>query len=49
MTANHTDFSIRQAFDPATGARMGTSELRDNFHIGNLFTPGRVKLTYTHY
>ncbi|HEV7435699.1 MAG TPA: 5-dehydro-4-deoxy-D-glucuronate isomerase [Pseudorhizobium sp.] len=49
MTANHTDYSIRQAFDPATGARMGSSELRDNFHISNLFTPARVKLTYTHY
>ncbi|HEX5934994.1 MAG TPA: 5-dehydro-4-deoxy-D-glucuronate isomerase [Pseudorhizobium sp.] len=49
MTANHTDYSIRQAFDPATGARMGSSELRDNFHIGNLFSPGRVQLVYTHY
>lgn len=49
MTANHTDYSIRQAFDPATGARMGSSEIRQNFHIGNLFTPGNVKLVYTHY
>jgi len=49
MTANHTDYSIRQAFDPATGARMGSSEIRENFHIGNLFTPGTVQLTYTHY
>ncbi len=49
MTANHTDYSIRQAFDPATGAQMGSEALRDNFHIGNLFAPGRVNLTYTHY
>ena len=49
MTANHTDYSIRQAFDPASGARMGSSEIRENFHIGNLFTPGSIKLTYTHY
>lgn len=49
MTANHTDYSTRQAFDPATGAQMGSSELRDNFHIGNLFVSGRVNLTYTHY
>lgn len=49
MTANHTDYSIRQAFDPATGGQMGSSALRDNFHIGNLFVSGRVNLTYTHY
>ena len=49
MTANHIDYSIRQAFDPATGAAMGTGELRENFHIGDLFSPGRISLTYTHY
>lgn len=49
MTASHTDYTIRQAFDPETGSRMGSAELRDNFHIGNLFAPGRVNLTYTHY
>ncbi|MCB5203586.1 5-dehydro-4-deoxy-D-glucuronate isomerase [Neorhizobium sp. T786] len=49
MTSNHTDYSIRQAFDPATGARMGSGELRENFHIGDLFIPGRINLTYTHY
>jgi 4-deoxy-L-threo-5-hexosulose-uronate ketol-isomerase len=49
MTSNHTDYSIRQAIDPATGSRMGSSELRENFHIGGLFEPGRINLTYTHY
>ena len=28
---------------------MGTDELRHHFHIGDLFEPGRIKLTYTHY
>ncbi|CAD7038877.1 5-dehydro-4-deoxy-D-glucuronate isomerase [Pseudorhizobium endolithicum] len=49
MTSSHTDYSIRQAFDPEAGARMGSAELRANFHIGGLFVPGRINLTYTHY
>ena len=49
MTANHTDYSIRQAFDPATGSQMGSGELRENFHIGDLFNSGRINLIYTHY
>ena len=28
---------------------MGTDELRHNFHIEDLFQPGRISLTYTHY
>ena len=28
---------------------MGTDELRHHFHIGGLFEPGRISLTYTHY
>ena len=28
---------------------MGTDELRHNFHIDDLFQPGRISLTYTHY
>ena len=46
MTTEHT---IRFAIDPLAAAAMGTDELRHNFHIGNLFEPGRVNLTYTHY
>ncbi|MBB5536055.1 5-dehydro-4-deoxy-D-glucuronate isomerase [Rhizobium giardinii] len=43
------EYTTRFAIDPfATGA-MGTDELRHNFHIGNLFEPGRINLTYTHY
>ena len=28
---------------------MGTDELRSHFHIADLFQPGRINLTYTHY
>ena len=28
---------------------MATDELRSHFHIGDLFQPGRISLTYTHY
>ena len=44
-----TDYSSRFAIDPAAAAAMGTDELRHHFHIGGLFVPGRVSLTYTHY
>ena len=40
---------IRWAIDPMTAARMGTTELRRNFLVDNLFEPGRARLTYTHY
>ncbi len=49
MTSNTIHYSIRQAYDPATGACMGSGELRENFHINNLFAPGQINLTYTHY
>ena len=44
-----TDYTSRFAIDPAAAAAMGTDELRHNFHIGGLFEPGRISLTYTHY
>jgi 4-deoxy-L-threo-5-hexosulose-uronate ketol-isomerase len=49
MTQPTTDYSIRFAIDPSAAAAMGTDELRHNFHIGDLFQPGQVTLTYTHY
>ncbi|WP_404925618.1 5-dehydro-4-deoxy-D-glucuronate isomerase [Mesorhizobium sp. ORM16] len=49
MSQNHTDYTSRFAIDPAAAAAMGTDELRHNFHIEDLFQPGRVSLTYTHY
>ncbi|RCW87533.1 5-dehydro-4-deoxy-D-glucuronate isomerase [Phyllobacterium bourgognense] len=39
----------RFAIDPSAAAAMGTDELRHHFHIGNLFEPGRISVTYTHY
>ena len=49
MSQSHTNFTSRFAIDPAAAAAMGTDELRHNFHIEDLFQPGRVSLTYTHY
>jgi 4-deoxy-L-threo-5-hexosulose-uronate ketol-isomerase len=49
MTHSHMDYSVRFAIDPAAAAAMGTDELRHNFHIAELFAPGRISLTYTHY
>lgn len=46
MTTDHT---IRFAVDPLAAAAMGTDELRANFHVSDLFEPGRISLTYTHY
>ncbi|MER8369080.1 5-dehydro-4-deoxy-D-glucuronate isomerase [Mesorhizobium sp. M1348] len=48
-TDNHTDFTSRFAVDPVSAAAMGTDELRHNFLIEDLFQPGRISLTYTHY
>jgi 4-deoxy-L-threo-5-hexosulose-uronate ketol-isomerase len=42
-------YSSRFAIDPAAAAAMGTDELRHHFHVGNLFEPGQISLTYTHY
>ncbi|MDQ6433341.1 5-dehydro-4-deoxy-D-glucuronate isomerase [Mesorhizobium sp. LHD-90] len=49
MTESHIRHTIRHAIDPASAARMGTQELRENFHIGGLFEAGGINLTYTHY
>ncbi|MER9843067.1 5-dehydro-4-deoxy-D-glucuronate isomerase [Mesorhizobium australicum] len=49
MSQNHIDYTSRFAIDPAAAAAMGTDELRHNFHIEDLFQPGRISLTYTHY
>ncbi|WP_455273577.1 5-dehydro-4-deoxy-D-glucuronate isomerase [Rhizobium herbae] len=43
------EYTSRFAIDPNGAAAMGTDELRHNFHIGNLFVPGEINLTYTHY
>ena len=44
-----TEYTSRFAIDPVAAAAMGTDELRHNFHLGNLFQPGHVNLTYAHY
>lgn len=49
MSDSHTDYESRWAIDPDAAALMGTDELRQNFLIEELFVPGRVKLTYSHY
>lgn len=44
-----TDFDIRFAIDPVSAATMNTAELRETFLIDDLFAPGAVHWTYTHY
>lgn len=39
----------RYAIDPNAAKAMDTTALRDNFHIGDLFRPGEVRLVYSHY
>ncbi len=39
---------VRQATHPEHARRYDTTELRRNFHVGGLFEPGRISLTYTH-
>lgn len=46
---DHTDYESRWAIDPDAAALMNTNELRANFLIQQLFVPGRITLTYTHY
>jgi len=46
MTIDHQS---RFAVHPDAAAAMGTRELREHFLIQNLFEPGRIRLTYTHY
>ena len=45
----HIDTTSRFAIDPRAAAAMPTGELRRHFHITDLFQPGRISLTYTHY
>ncbi len=47
--AGAQSYDSRHAIDPVSAAAMGTDELRHNFHLGQLFVPGTVSLTYTHY
>jgi 4-deoxy-L-threo-5-hexosulose-uronate ketol-isomerase len=46
---DHTDYESRWAIDPDAAALMSTDELRQNFLIEELFVPGQIKLTYSHY
>jgi 4-deoxy-L-threo-5-hexosulose-uronate ketol-isomerase len=39
----------RYAIDPATAKGLDTQGLRDHFHVGGLFQPGQITLTYSHY
>ncbi len=47
MTAQ--TYSSRNAIDPVRAKGMDTSELRENFLVEDLFVPGKINLTYTHY
>ena len=44
-----TDYDIRFAIDPVSAATMNTAELREHFLVDDLFAPGLVTWTYTHY
>lgn len=44
-----TDYDIRFAIDPVSAATMNTAELREQFLVDDLFIPGQVNWTYTHY
>lgn len=46
---SRTRFTSRDAIAPAHAAGMDTAALRENFLIEDLFAPGTVSLTYTHY
>jgi 4-deoxy-L-threo-5-hexosulose-uronate ketol-isomerase len=46
MATNH---DIRFAIDPVSTSTMNTEELREHFLIDDLFAPGNVNWTYTHY
>lgn len=46
---SRTRFTSRDAIAPAHAAGMDTAALRENFLIDDLFSPGMVSLTYTHY
>ena len=44
-----TEFDIRFAIDPVSTSAMNTAELREHFLIEELFVPGVINWTYTHY
>ncbi|WP_240230310.1 5-dehydro-4-deoxy-D-glucuronate isomerase [Devosia lacusdianchii] len=44
-----TEFDIRFAIDPVSAGTMNTEELREHFLIEDLFVPGGINWTYTHY
>ena len=47
MTTTH--FSSRLAIGPAEAARMDTAALRAHFLVEDLFAPGTLRWTYSHY
>ena len=49
MSEPEPRLSSRYAIDPMAAAAMGTDELRQHFLLDDLFEPGHVSLTYTHY
>jgi 4-deoxy-L-threo-5-hexosulose-uronate ketol-isomerase len=49
MNESHLRYAIRHAVDPVAAAGMGTGGLRGHFHVGGLFEPGKLNLTYAHY
>src|SRR5690554_2958023 len=44
-----TQYDIRFAIDPDTGAAFDTQGLRDHFLADDLFAKDTISLTYTHY
>ncbi len=49
MTKTHLRHALRFAVSARETAAMDTAALRENFHIGGIFRPGEINLTYTHY
>ena len=47
MTAQ--TYTSRNAIDPVRAKGMDTTELRENFLVEDMFVPGKINLTYTHY
>jgi 4-deoxy-L-threo-5-hexosulose-uronate ketol-isomerase len=44
-----THAEIRHATDPDSMRRLDTQGLRAQFHVGDLFRPGEIRLVYSHY
>jgi len=40
---------IRHPMHPEQGKKCDTAELRKNFHVSDLFQPGKLNLTYSHF